>query len=115
MYRKTQGKSGFIRISDGANIPEDINNTDYQKVLAWLEDGNSPDITEPLEVGYEAKRQYAYADETDSVSVINTMLDMIEAIAIEIEARGEGVTAGFRKLIAMKNRVNDKVKRNPKK
>jgi hypothetical protein len=34
--------NSIIRILDGASIPFDLANTDYQEYLKWLEAGNTP-------------------------------------------------------------------------
>lgn len=41
-YKLTNNQT-IIRMLDGAVIPPDTTNTDYQKYLVWLDESNTPD------------------------------------------------------------------------
>lgn len=42
MEYKILSKFVILRLVDGANIPTDPANTDYQEYLKWLAEGNTP-------------------------------------------------------------------------
>jgi hypothetical protein len=39
----------IMRIEDGAHIPMNLDNSDYQQYLAWVAEGNTPEPAETTE------------------------------------------------------------------
>ena len=46
LFTSSIGIEFIKRISDGAFIPKDESNTDYQKYLEWVAEGNTPEEAE---------------------------------------------------------------------
>lgn len=47
MYKKSQNDDVIIRISDGAQIPKDEKNSDYQEYKEWKKAGNTIQDADP--------------------------------------------------------------------
>ena len=59
---------GVIRASDGASIPESVENRDWREYLEWVDEGNTaaPYTPDPVTIEQvQAQRRQAFAQEAD--------------------------------------------------
>jgi hypothetical protein len=87
MYKLTS-PHGVLRMDDGAWIPPDPANTDYQAYLAWIDDGNIPWPADPPAVaiprtvsrrqGRLALLQTAYPQGGTWLDAVETRIEAIE-------------------------------------
>lgn len=101
MYKKLRA-GGYVRLSDGAGIPEDSLNPSYQAVLSWIAGGGTPEDEVERPKTYRDKRMNAYAGLNalpglgqDPGDVIRTLGDTLDIVIAELAARGTPATAAF--------------------
>jgi hypothetical protein len=71
MYKLNQNSTSIARITDGASIPADPQNTDYAEYLLWLSEGNTPEPADiPPEPTYQELRASAYPPAADYLDAI---------------------------------------------
>lgn len=54
-YKLTHDDQVVIRLADGASIPRDLRNADYQVFLAWQAAGNTPQAADPEPTVYAGR------------------------------------------------------------
>lgn len=81
MYKQTMAlgqinDSVIIRISDGASIPNDPDNTDYAAYLKWYNEGNTPLPPDPEPEPVELTPQEKLANAGLTVDELKTLLGL---------------------------------------
>jgi hypothetical protein len=88
-YTLTENPNTIIRDEDGAFIPADPRNLDYQAYLAWLEEGNEPNpippkIMPPI-VPEPSDKEVATIILTDHEQRIKDLEDQIQYLTTQMD------------------------------
>jgi hypothetical protein len=88
-YKTVNGADGNIisvQRSDGASIPVDTKNSDYQEYLAWIDEGNTPESADNTRPDYRAQRAAEYPSIGDQLDALFHAGLMPLEMAIKIQA-----------------------------
>ena len=97
-YKEQRDESGdleaYIRASDGATIAIATDNKDYQEVLDWIADGNTPDPSDPYAPSLSAARKKRISEVKEQAKAMYRSVSDQYASQYSMEKlRGETPTA----------------------
>lgn len=72
MYKWSSDNESYIRLSDGAFIPQDIFNTDYKEVYQFVKDGGILEAADPIP---EYKAEPTLSDVVSALKTKNIITD----------------------------------------
>jgi len=103
MYKAT-ASTNFIRLTDGASIPADPANVDYQELLAWIEAGNTP---EPADLPSKSELIQAQIESLERAQLMPRATREFMLTFMELNAPAEvlEVNPGYQAVKAFDNQI----------